>query len=455
MYLPFLKKGLARNGMFAMGQGVVVAISLFLSYRILIADVGMAQMGLWSLLVAFGSLGRVMDVSGTGALGRFIAISGKDEDCREQRDIVYTVLLTSLGINLFLGIAMYLLAPLILPDVIDTDDLMLASSLVPWVIATFVLGAIANGISGGIDGLQRADKRALVVSAAAALFLWASWVMVPRLGLIGFALAQVIQQLAIIGVGWCLLRRYIPGLGWMPLGWRAETFRNTTIYSIKLNAIGVMGILFEPLAKAAFNHAGGTVSVAVYELASRMVTQVRALVIAASVPMVPAMAATDGKKDPRFLNLLARTMKLASWAALLVAVLSLLGAPIMSLVVLGDLSEGMLKMNAILTLGWSANIFALPLYLAGQAFGVLRWNFASHAVIALVLILSLLILVPVFSTSGVVVGIVGGLAAGTLITMIGNASSFSCYEVLRNSFRNILLSSCCIVALCAGAWLLA
>jgi len=278
----------------------------------------MGQMGLWSLLVAFGSLGRVMDVSGSGALGRFVAITQRDEGHDKQRKTVDTVLLTSLGINLCLGMAMYFLAPVILPFVLETNDLQLAFSLVPWVIASFVLSAVANGISGGIDGMQRADQRALVVSFAAIIFLLSAWLMVPRLGLVGFALAQVIQQLTIMGVGWLLLRHHIPSLGWLPVVWCKETFRSTSLYSVKLNAIGVMGILFEPLAKVAFNHAGGTVAVAVYELASRMVTQVRALVIAAALPLVPAMAATSGPDDLHFRGLLTRAVRSMGWAALLV-----------------------------------------------------------------------------------------------------------------------------------------
>ena len=103
------------------------------------------------------------------------------------------------------------------------------------------------------------------MSASAVIFLTASWLLVPRLGIVGFGAAQLIQQVAILVLGWLVLRRHVADLGWMPYRWRRDVFAETTGYAVKLNGIGIVQLMFEPLAKFAFNHVGGPGLVALYE----------------------------------------------------------------------------------------------------------------------------------------------------------------------------------------------
>ncbi len=146
-----------------------------------------------------------------------------------------------------------------------------ASALVPFVVGILVLGALSVAVTSAIDGTQRADERALVMMASAGVFLLTSWLLIPQVGIVGFGMAQLIQQLATIALGWVVLRRHVADLGWVPHHWRREVFIETTGYALKLNAIAIVGLLFEPLTKFAFNHVGGPGLVAVYELASRLV----------------------------------------------------------------------------------------------------------------------------------------------------------------------------------------
>lgn len=111
-----------------------------------------------------------------------------------------------------------------------------------------VLGGLAVAVTSGIDGTQRADQRAIVVIVAALAFLTASWLLVPSYGVIGYGVALLLQQIIMLGLGWLVLRLHVAGIGWLPYRWRCGVFAETTGYALKLNAIGVMGLLFEPLS---------------------------------------------------------------------------------------------------------------------------------------------------------------------------------------------------------------
>ncbi len=443
---------LKRNALFAGGQSLVVTVCFFWVYRILVGLVGIERVGIWSLLLAGSALMRIGDVSGAGALSRYIAIAMGGRKRERASDYVHTVMLTSLGLNAALGLALYVVAPLALPSFIAPQYLAEAEKLVPYVVATMVLGALAVGVGSAIDGAQRADQRAVVVATAALVFLASTWLLVPRFGVVGYGAAQVVQQVVMLSLGWLVLRRHIPGLGWLPRFWRRDVFAETTGFALKLQGTGVMGMLFEPLAKFAFNHAGGPGLVVYYELASRLIVQVRSLVVAAATPLVPAFAAHEHTDQPAFKHLLERSTRAAIPAAVATAFVSLAGAPAISFIVLGTLQPDVLLMSAALTIGWAINVLGVPFYFAAQGQGLLRWNFASHALIALSVLVGALALSPVFGPFGLITAIVTGLLLSAITVLVGNGHALRANDILRCIRWPLATASLIIILLSAFGW---
>ncbi|MER9263455.1 polysaccharide biosynthesis C-terminal domain-containing protein [Mesorhizobium sp. M0410] len=451
----FTPGSLSRNSLFALGQSLTVGVCVFLAYRLVITHAGLERFGLWSLLLAGSSMARIGDISGGGALARFVAAALRGDDPQRSSFVVHTVILTSLALNAAIALAVWVAAPLALPLFVAPTLLVEAHALMPYVVASMVLSALAAAVTSGIDGAQRADQRALVVVAGALVFFGACILLVPRQGVFGFGVAQVLQQATVIVLGWLVLRRHVADLGWLPRRWRRDAFAETTGYAVKLNAIGLTGLMFEPLAKFAFNHAAGPGLVALYELASRLVVQVRGLVVSAAMPLVPAFAARTGTSDPAFQQMLERATRIANPAAIGTAVVTLAGAPVMSLVVLGRISPDLLAMNAALTAGWSINILVVPIYFAAQGLGILRWNFASHAAIALSVLIGTFLLVPAFGPPGLVSAIVMGLTSSMLIVLFGNAHAFDAMGMVRRCGVHLLGGSVTIAMLCSVALVLA
>jgi len=422
---------LMQNGLFAAVQSVIVTVCLLLVYRLVIAHASLEQLGIWSLLLAGSALLRVGDVSGAGALSRFVAMRSPDNGPGHTRNVVHTVMLTSFGLNTVLAFAFYMFAPLVLPRFIAPEYLGEALALLPFVVGTMVLGSLSIAVSSAIDGAQRADQRAVVLVVAALIFLFSSWLLIPQYGVIGFGIAQVVQQIVILVLGWHVLRRHVSDLGWMPFHWRRDVFGETAGFAIKLNAIGVVGLLFDPLVKFAFNHTGGPGLVAIYELASRLVVQMRGFVIAAATPLVPAFAAHSDSSDVVFRRTLENSIRFISFASVGVALGAVIGAPIVSLIVLEKLSPEMLIMSTVLTFGWAINVLAIPFYFAAQGQGYLRWNFASHVLIAAWVVVGVFLPITVFGHNGLLISTVFGLALSTPVVIFGNSHLLGIHNACR------------------------
>lgn len=445
---------LLQNGLFAAIQSVIVTVCLLLVYRLVIAHASLEQLGVWSLLLAGSAMLRVGDVSGAGALSRFVAMKSPDAGPGHIRNVVHTVMLTSLCLNAALALVFYMLAPLFLPKVIAPEYMGEALALLPFVVGTMVLGSLSIAVTSAIDGAQRADQRAMVFIVAALIFLISSWLLIPKYGVVGFGVAQLVQQIVILVLGWHVLRRHVSDLGWVPFHWRRDVFGETAGFAIKLNAIGIVGLLFEPLVKFAFNHTGGPGLVAIYELASRLVVQVRGFVIAAATPLIPAFAAHSDRGDLVFRRTLDSSVRFISVAGVGVALGAVFGAPLVSVVVLEKLSPEVLIMSIMLTLGWAINVLAIPFYFAAQGQGFLRWNFASHVLIAASVLVGVFLPVSVFGHDGLLVSIVFGLVLSTPVVIVGNSRLLGISDVYRSVRIWLGGAAALITLICAiSGWL--
>jgi O-antigen/teichoic acid export membrane protein len=446
---------ISRNTTAALAQAVFASVCLFLVYRIIVREAGLEQLGIWSLLMVGSSIARVGDVSGAGSLGRFIAKMKGAGEVTELGETVHTVLLTSLAINTVMCLVLLAPLPFLLSTMLPQRHIQEAWTMVPFVVVSIIFGGLSAGVSAGIDGVQRVDQRAFVSCCGSLALLIVAAVLVPIYGIIGFGYAQTVSFAVLIALGWFVLRRHIPQIGWMPIYWRQHIFRSTTGFGLKLSLISILTLLFEPLVKLAFNNVGGPQQVALYELASRVTTQVRGLIIASVIPLVPALAALRTDERVRLQELMRRAMRGTAFAAVAAAITSLMLSPLVSYVVLGEISREMLWLSIPLTFAWSANILGISLYMAAQADGRMRWNTLSHVVLAVAVIVGLMTTGTTYGFGGLMISIVVGIMLSLGCQMFGNAALLQLNNVVYRSMPVLLASLGLIFLACLLAWMAA
>jgi hypothetical protein len=141
-------------------------------------------------------------------------------------------------------------------------------------------------------------------------------------------------------------------------------------------------------------------------------------------------------------------------AAGVVALSSVAAAPIMSFIILGYVSPEVIQANAVLAFGWAINLFAVPLYIAAQGQGVLRWNIISHGTMAFFVVIS-----TIFSSSLTMMPIIFGvslaLTVGSFVTILGNISLFKVSGFYQKFIINGSVSTAIITLFCLINYVLA
>lgn len=399
-------------------QYVVGIGALFVSYRMLIQSSGISGLGLWSILISMGSIARTADISGGGTLFRFIA---RERSNPVGRSGIYfeTMAITNLLMTITIAIIAYALITIYLSFAPISEINNESIYLIPIALSSvIVLAPMVSLLASGLDGLLMIKTRAQLMIISYCFFVLSTFILIPILGLLGFALAQVGQQLFMIIIVWFIIQREISDVKFIPVRWDRDIFFETTSFGLKIQSIAIASVLTEPVAKALIGFYGGLPAVGLYELALRLLTQARGLLTAMVQPIQPRLASATSRYalvreiEPLFDRVLVQSAFMFG--------VTILIAPVYSFIMIGRVEIELLSMVVALALGFAVNGVAIPFHMLGTARGLTCWNFMAQLIVAVSVITVGPFLAIFFGTKGVVFSLTFGLVSAALFTIWGN-----------------------------------
>ena len=155
-----------------------------------------------------------------------------------------------------------------------------------------------------------------------------------------------------------------------------------------------------------------------YEMASRMVYQVRSLIVSANQVLVPVIADLHERGRGAILGVYRDSYHLLFFFALIFFSSIVALTPIISEVWIGHYENTFVLFSLLLAVGWFLNILNAPAYIANLGIGELRFNTFSHIVIGLLNVVLGFTLGSLYGSMGVIVGWVFSLAIGSSIICI-------------------------------------
>jgi O-antigen/teichoic acid export membrane protein len=410
---------LSRNALAAIGQVLASALLTFEQYRFLARELGAAQFGLWSLVLASASVARLSEFGLGSGVTRFVA---SDRGAGDPERVGRTVAIAVGLMGVIMAIVCWAAAPAlhwgVARIVLGAEDRETAQSLIPYALAGLWLSSLANVFLSAIDGCLRTERRAAIVILTTALQLLACYILVPSHGVAAMGAVYVLQA-ALMLAGSVATAKMTIGLPWV--AWRLadrERAWELVRYGGAIQAAAIGQLLFDPTIKVLTARFGGLGATGYYEMASRAVTQMRAIIVAAYKTLVPYIAhrsagiAETGSVTKasylaysRFLFVVS-TLFFAATAMALPFVLSFW---------LGKFNYDFVVIGLLCVLGWYANAFAITPYMWALALGKPAWIALSQ--------LSIGILSGVFGLlGGIAEGALGAVGGGMLGLAVGSST---------------------------------
>lgn len=410
-----MNTSLARNVLANVLQMLVGAGLLFALYRYINETLGVAQFGVWSVVLATAAASRLANFGLGVGVTRFVARYLALQDRQKAAQLIETATSTLLVVLGFVLLALYLPLSHLLAHIFNGPHLKEARLLLPYALLSLWFTEVAIVYQSGLEGFQRMDLRAVVVVASLLLRLLVALWLVPVHGLIGLAEAQIGQGIFMLLAGWVSLRRLLPQLGWLPIRWSRQAFRELIGYGTNVQLAALFMLLMDPVAKALMARFGGASAAGYFEMANQVALRVRGLVVAGNQAIVPRVAALSETEPTRLAHLYRENMRALVLVTLPPTALLVSWAGGVSWLLTGAYQVELVFLIGLLATAWGLNVFASPAYFTNLGTGRVTWNTFTHALMG-------------------VVNVVLGWRLGSLYGLIGGALGYAIALVVASAF---------------------
>lgn len=410
------KFNLVKNVRFSIIGFVINILLVFVSYKLVIVESGIEAVGLWATLMAWTSLIRIGDVGMANASLRFVAM--RDSSSEDEKDIIRgyidTGLLTNIMFFAVLGLATYLLMSNYLPSLIQESALNQAYEILPLMLLIFVLMNVSGVLLGSLQGLHFGYISSQLGVFGSLIQLGLVVLLVPDLGLLGLAWAQVVQYSIVLIVGWLIIGYKLQKIQLIPSYASIPVLKEMLSFSLKAQVANISNGLFEPLSKILVSFFGGLYAQGIYELAYKTVAMSRNAITAglmASLPANTRLIEENVSLAKQFYQKVLRKVIIASVVVL--GFVSML-APAISYVWIGSYDESYWLFVAVIASGFIFNTIGAPAYNLGLASGKMKNNIIVSLLVLLVLLTTGFILGSLYQEIGVVISVGVSLMFGGL-----------------------------------------
>lgn len=377
-------KQIINNSIFSVIQIGIVALSAFFLYKYIIQIIGIEKLGLWSLILSVTSLASIGNFGFTGSLVKFSAELAIEKEYKKINAILNTSLIAvSLILAILLSIVFFLGFHFI-GFFVEDKWISISQDLLFYSLISLYINIIAGLYFSILEGLNMAYLKSIAFVIATILYVFFAIVFINIYDILGLAYAQIIQTLIFLILGLLLSKKYVQNFNLFYFRWHKELMKKVFTYSINFQAIGLAQMLYDPITKVMLSKFGGLDYVAIFEMASKLVIQIRSIsstIIQNVVPKIVTLNFTYGNE--KIFEAYKKINSINLFLSFSTVALIIPFSNIISIFLLGKTDSSFISALIIICLGWLINSLNIPSYMMNLGTGDLKWNVIAHLIIGM------------------------------------------------------------------------
>jgi len=377
------KSKLLFNSITAIGQVLIVGIVYLVLYRYLLVTLGIELLGVWSLIIASTSLALIANFGISTSIIKFVATYHARNDSESLKKLIFTASVFIIATYSIISIVILVVGTFVLPHFIDEEYLPIALEILPFSLISLVINALGGVISSCLDGIQKNYIKSYIVSFSSILLFVLSVLLTPKFGLKGLIFAQIFQAIVVLFSSIYFLSKYIKGVFTFQWNWSKVLFKEIIDYGLKMQALSIMQMSFEPITKALLSKYGGLAMVGYYEMASRLVTQLRGLIVSANQVIIPVVAEAKETNANYVKELYLKTFSVVLLFDIVLITGIIISSPVISFLWIGEIVPFFLFAVVLNSIVAFVNISSNPAYFSYLGEGKLNWLIYSYLAITI------------------------------------------------------------------------
>jgi len=385
------------------GETLATSLLGFLTFALIVRATDLDTVGLWVLINSLLGFSRAADVWSRG-VSSFVAQARAEESDAAAVGYVTTAALSAAVGYLLTALIAGGVFSLILPWLVQPHEEAIVRQMLPLMLITFWLMSMATVYQLGFLGFSRPLYKAVQTIGGNLIFLAGTAWLAPAMGITGLLLAQIFQGAAMLVFAVVALHFRLAPVPGLRL-WDRAKFGQLAIFGGKATAIGALQLATEPILRLLANHFGGASSVALVDLASRIVQVVRGIVSAIGQNLIPSFARITRADPAEQTGYFLHTRHLIVLLAVPLMGGAIVASAGLGILVLGRYSPQLTTLTLIIGLGWLTSLLSSPAYFLLFGWRLIRPLMATHiAMVAGMVILG--------GFAGWIAGLMGAMVGG-------------------------------------------
>lgn len=423
-----------RNILFSIGQIIGTSIMLFIFYRKATLQLGKESFGTWALVMGISSLANVGNLGLAGGLVKYTAefyILKKFNDIRDSLN--FSVLFVALFFFIICAIIYFFKVPIINFVINKPNARLVANSIIPYSLISLFLNGISLLFFSVIDGINKGFIKNIFNFLSTLIFVSFALILIDNYSINGIVYAQIFQSLFFLISSILSVILSIPGYTIFKFKWKKDLFKKIFTYSINLQGLGLITLLYEPLVKGILSKYSGLTAVSYYEIANKVIQQSKAFINLSVVNLIPKISALQATKDEYTSK---KMYYFASELGTFVSILIFSGlvgfTPIFSKFSFGTLETDFYFIFIVLIIANLINSLSIPAFYFASAEGYLKILIFGNVIILATLVISTAILKLIVINSMIL--------AWGLALSLGSIYFIQAYQKIKNLNNHWLLN---------------
>jgi len=433
-----MRQRLIRNGVFATSQVIVTTAAMFIVYRMVTHRFGLQLLGVWSSALAVSSLVSLGDCGLSDIMVRQVAEALGREEWHEARALHSALTrLSVFGLAAAAGIAAPLIYAILQPAVPASLSVAFPQ-IVTGAVCVSVMTNMTTAQFGVLEAFGMYGTRIALALGSALIMIAVSWFCVranrPDVIAVIFISGSLWSSVAAYAIGRGLLSRRSRLKYRIPLPQLVRIFR----IAVAIRMAGLLNLGLDPITRVALARYAGVEAAGLYEIAYRVIFQLRAALVSGLQTIVPYLSRKLRGSGPQSKATVVAAAGIAISVGIPVFTVAVLGMPALSIVVTARSSPAIGSYAAILAVAWMINVASAPGYFANIVEGRVHRNWISQGVMCTVNAGLAPLLGFLWGAIGVCFGAASAVAAGSLANLAGRGQET--WELLHRLSRGDYLA---------------
>ncbi len=394
----------SRNITAAVIEHGVSVLSLFIVYRIIIKQLGVESLGLWSILLSIFSLTNIGNAGFASSTLKFVAKYKAYDDHRKIVRLIETSLIIVLLTTLVMFLIVLVIITLLHKNIFTTQEITIIVTLLPWIVPSLFVAIVGRVYLSALDGLNLIHYRSYIGIASKLVFICSSIYGIHYYEINGLAFANFLQYLVILVGAIILLKKKYPNMRIFFFRFDRILFFEVFKYGYHFQVGSIFQMLIDPIAKFFLKDFGGLASVGTFEVIYKFFLQVRQLIVVVVSVFVPSIAnlkeVAPEKIKELFKNMFGVTCIVSAFLFAFTFVL----LPYLLSTVSIDMDNTILLYSVYIYWGLLANLIGVPPYMFNLGTGNIKSNTLTSSIMAATCGCFTYILGKLWQGDGVVIG---------------------------------------------------